>query len=79
MVNCTVVENKMGHITVTFPSGKSLYLQADDDIAAFAVASGLIKAAPDWDGLPSNLGIEWDDCYLEDIHECPEEYEDNAV
>lgn len=78
MISCTVEENKMGHLIVTFPSGKTLYLQVDYDIAAFAVACGLVKAAPDWNGMPSNLGNDWDDCYFEDIHECPEEYEENA-
>jgi len=75
MIKCSVEENNMGHLTVTFENGKSIYLQSDYDRAAFAVQCGLVVAPDDWDGLPSNLPDEWWEVDFEDITECLEDYE----
>lgn len=59
MIRCTVKQNQMGHLTVTFDDhpGLSLYLQIDTDIAAFIDHCGAT-----------------DDSDPEDITRCPDEY-----
>jgi hypothetical protein len=78
MINCIVTENKMGHLTVVFLSGKSLYIQSDYDKAAFSVDCEVIKAPENWDGQPSNLPDDWWNIEWEDITKCPDYYETNA-
>jgi len=78
LTNCRVEQDKMGNLTVTFDSGKELFLQGDVDKANFAVDCDLIKAPHDWDGLPSNLPDVWWDADFESIEKCLEEYEDMA-
>jgi hypothetical protein len=78
MITCTVTENSMGHLTVDFGDGKSLYLQSDYDRVSFGVDCGLIPAPMNWDGCPSTLMVDWCDFELEEITECPEEYYDAA-
>ena len=76
MVNCTVTENRMGHLTVVFLSGKSLYLQTDYDRASFGVNCGAIEEPDNWDGQPSNLPDNWYEIEWEDIQQVPDEYHD---
>jgi hypothetical protein len=78
MISCAVVENRMGHLTVNFDDGKSLYLQTDYDRAAFGFSCGVVKAPESWDGQPSNLSGNWWEIDWEDITSCPEEYENQA-
>ena len=78
MVKCTVEQNRMGHLTVTFENGKSLYLQSDYDVASFGVNCGFLPAPNDWDGQPSSLPEEWSCEDFDSIEECPEEYEEIA-
>lgn len=78
MISCAVVENRMGHLTVTFPSVKNMFLQSDYDRAAFGVSCGAIRADNDWDGRPSNLPDKWWEIDWDNIASCPEEYENQA-
>ena len=78
MISCNVLENRMGYLTVTFPSGKTLYLQSDYDRAAFGVNCGAIKAPDNWNGIPGHLLGNWWEIDWEDIISCPEEYEEHA-
>ena len=78
MISCRVVENRLGHLTVTFPNGKSLYLQTDYDRAAFGVACGVVKAPENWDGQPSHLPENWWEIHWDNITNCSEEYEEQA-
>ena len=78
MISCKVSGNRIGHLTVTFDNGKSLYLQTDYDRAAFGIACGAIKAPANWDGQPSNLPDKWWVVDWEDITSCSEEYEEQA-
>jgi hypothetical protein len=78
MITCKVIENRMGHLTVTFPNGKSLYLQTDYDRAAFGVNCGAIKAPEDWDGQPSDLSENWWEIDWDGITSCPKGYEEQA-
>ncbi len=75
MIKCTVEENRMGHLTVSFDNGKSIYLQDDVDRASFAVQHGLVEAPEDWDGLTSKLPDGWWESDFESITECMEYYE----
>ena len=75
MIKCTVEENRMGHLTISFENGKSIYLQSDIDIANFVVNCGMVKAPDDWDGLPTSLSDNWWETDFEDITECLEDYE----
>jgi hypothetical protein len=77
MISCTVKENRMGHLTVTFDNGKSIYLQSDYERAQFGVDCLRIPAPKEWDGQPSNLPENWWEIDWEDITQCPEYYEDN--
>lgn len=78
MISCKVVENRMGHLTVSFDNGKSLYLQTDYDRAAFGVACGVVKASENWDGQPDGLPENWWEIDWDDITNCPEGYEEQA-
>jgi hypothetical protein len=40
MITCTVEQNRMGHLTVTFTDGKDLYIQGEADIIAFVSNCG---------------------------------------
>ena len=75
MIKCTAEENSMGHLTVTFENGKSIYLQGDSDRAQFAVQHGLVKAPVNWDGDCTKLDDSWWDADFESITECLEDYE----
>ena len=75
MIKCTVEEDSMGHLTVSFENGKSIYLQGDVDRANFIVQCGLFKAPDDWDGCPTSLDGDWWDVDTESITECLEDYE----
>lgn len=75
MIKCTVEENSMGHLTVSFENGQSIYLQSDTDRANFIVQAGLVKAPDDWDGCPLELDYGWWNADTESITECMEDYE----
>ena len=75
MIKCTIEENSMGHLTVSFENGKSIYLQGESDRGQFAVQHGLVKAPDDWDGCPTKLPDGWWDVDFEGITECMEDYE----
>ena len=63
MIKCEVDQNKMGHLTVTFPGTfptKDLYIQGEADIIAFV----------------SNCGGDIEN--PEDITECLDDYYDVA-
>ena len=74
MINCTVEENRMGHLTVTFENGKSIYLQEEQRRAEFGVSCGLVKAPDNWDGQSSNLPDSWWEKDFESITKCPSYY-----
>ena len=78
MISCTVEENRMGHLTVSFDNGKSLYIQTDYGRAAFGVSCGVVNTPGDWDGQPSNLSGNWWDIDWGYITSCSEEYEEQA-
>lgn len=78
MVECEVVEDRIGNLTVTFNNNTDLYLQTDYTRAAFGVACGKIKAPRDWSGCPSELADNWWEIDWEDIKLCPEEYQQQA-
>jgi hypothetical protein len=40
MIKCEVDQNRMGHLTVTFPDGRNLYIQGEADIIAFVSNCG---------------------------------------
>jgi len=73
MLNCTVIENKMGHLTVTFDDNRDIYLQSDYERCQFGVACGAIKAPRGWYGVPNHL-IRWWEEDFEAITQCPEYY-----
>lgn len=77
MIKCEVSEDKIGPLTITFDSGRSIYLQTDYERAQFGVDCGLIKAPENWDGQPDNLPDRWWVEDFESITECPEHYQNN--
>lgn len=78
MIKCIVEENKMGHLTVTFENGKSIYLQSDYERAQFGVVCGIIEADNNWSGVPHHLEDGWWDKDFESITECPDYYINSA-
>ena len=74
MARCTVIENKIGHLTISFSDGTDFYLQTDYDIATFAFNCGLLKAPDNWTGTPSELPDKWWEIDLESIAQCPVYY-----
>ncbi len=77
MVECDVVRNNLGHLTVDF-GDCGLYLQTDYEITAFGVNCGLIPAPENWDGSPSSLDVNWWEYDFEEITKCPREYREMA-
>ena len=73
-IKCTVEQDKMGYLTVTFEDNTSIYLQTDYDRCQFGVDCGVIAAPDNWDGQPSNLPDEWWEKDFEGITECVEHY-----
>ena len=74
MVKCTVDEDRMGFLTITFENGKDIFLQGDSDRAQFAVQHGLVVAPDEWDGDCTKLPDEWWEADYESITECLEDY-----
>ncbi len=78
MINCTVEENKMGHLTVTFADFRTIYLQSWNERAQFGVACGIIKAPENWSGVSHHLPDEWWEKDFEAITQCPDYYINSA-
>ena len=77
MTKCTIISHYGAYI-VEFKDGKTILLQNDFDKASFAVSCGLIIAPDGWDGCPLKLGEAWENCDMEDIEKCPDDYYDVA-
>jgi hypothetical protein len=50
--------NRFGHVTLTWPDGKDLYMQGEDDVNEFLRGIGLDPAEVnpgDWDYIPETV------------------------
>lgn len=80
MVECSVVqyEDEVNSITVYFKGNKdkSLYIDTNNELAAFGVDCGAIKAPDGWDRQCETLDYDWWNIEWEKITSCPDEYKD---
>lgn len=69
-----ITEDSMGNLTIIYSDGKSFYIQTDYEKANFGINCGLIKAPPNWTGIPDELPENWWEQDWEDITEVPDYY-----